>query len=352
MDDSLFYTGSYTQKGAPAPKPIGKGIGCYRFNHNEGTIAFLRSTDQRNPSYLTVSRDGNYLFAIEELLGNEKPRVCSYKIGSQGSLSLINYQVLAGDHACYLAECGNTLVVANYTSGNWLSFPIMNDGSLGKCHQTIQHQGKGTDRIRQEGPHVHMVYPIDDNIMYAVDLGIDMLKAYRLDNTTNTWKALAGEDVYLEKGMGARHMVMGPNKDVIYVLGELSGEISVLVRQSNGFSSVQKISLCPDDYKGAFSGAAIRIHPNGNFLYASNRGDDSISVYAIDKVTSQLSLVAHYNSGDKTPRDFNIHPSGKWLIVANQDSNALVVFKLNPKNGRLSYHMETVAETPVNICWL
>ncbi len=348
----IFYTGSYTVDGVPVSGAKGKGIGCFKLDQSNGEVQLLRFTQQRNPSYLTISEDGKFLYAVEEMTEELNPKVFSYRIGEKGKLTLLNSQELTGAYACHLALIKDRLVVANYMTGNALSYPVNVDGSLGTCHQIIQHKGTGPNLERQEGPHAHMVYPFNNDHLFLVDLGIDKANAYRLDAETKEWKAVPDLDISFPPGTGPRHMVIDTTGDRAFVLSELSGEIFVFEKAGNQFKQVQKISFIPQNYEADFGGAAIRLHPNGRFLYASNRGPDSIAIFEIDSATGQLSLVTHQSTEGKAPRDFNIDPSGEWLIAANQDSNSLVVFKIDSEKGTLSKTSAIDVGTPVNISWL
>lgn len=347
-----FYTGSYTQEGTPANYPKGKGIGCFALNQNTGEVELCHYSPHRNPSYLLISKDKKYLYAVEEMYENLKPRVFSYSIENNGMLNLINSQELSGDYACHLAIVQNKLVVANYVSGNALSFPILEDGGLGSCHQVIQHVGKGINKERQETAHVHMVYPFNTNDMFLVDLGLDKAKAYQLNDHTKNWEPVPEFDIQIESGAGARHMVLDETQTYAFILSELTGAIFALKKERNGFKQFQKISFVPKHYKENFGGAAIRLHPTGKFLYASLRGSNTIAIFKVNKEHKTLSLVEYQSTEGKTPRDFNIDPSGQWLIAANQDSDTLVVFKIDKKTGVLNEKYKKTVETPVNITWL
>ncbi|PKQ64842.1 hypothetical protein BZG02_03040 [Labilibaculum filiforme] len=347
----IFFTGSYTQNGSPATNPQGKGIGCFQLNMESGEVNLVQYTNQRNPSYLAISEDKQYLYALEEMFESLHPQVFAYRIGEKGELDLINSQMLVGDYACHLAIIHDHLVVANYVSGNIVSYPIASDGSLSPYHQLIQHQGKGPNKVRQEAAHAHMIYPFGDHQMYVLDLCLDQAKAYNFNQVSKEWKANVDLDINIEAGAGARHMVMDKFEDYAYVLSELSGEIFVSAKKKNKFEVLQKIAFVPDNYEGEFGGAAIRLHPNGEFLYASCRGSDSIAIFKIDDEQKTLTVVAYQATEGKTPRDFTIDPSGKWLIVANQDSNKLVVFEINQETGELKSKSKITVETPVAICW-
>lgn len=346
----FFYTGSYTQKGAPAVNPHGKGIGCFQFDSEKGTITNVNYTSLRNVSYLTVSSDSKYLYAVEELAETEYPKVYAYQIKKDGNLNLLNSQKLIGDYACHLSIVDGRLMVANYGTGNALSFPILKDGFLGSCEQIIQHKGVGPNKERQEAAHAHMVYPFDHNKVFVVDLGLDKATAY-VHDASNQWIASKAEDISVDPGAGSRHMTMDKTQTYAYLLGELDGHIYVVKKEKDGFQRVQKISFVPRSYHGDFGGAAIRIHPNGKYLYATCRGANTIAVFSINENTGILSLVHTISSFGTSPRDFNIDPSGKWLIVANQDSDSLVVFKIDSDNGMLEKHESFHVDTPVNISW-
>lgn len=347
----MFYTGSYTQQGAPAAHPTGKGIGCFELDGKSGALTFVCNTVQRSPSYLVISKDKTHLYAVEEMYENLNPLVHAYKIEKEGKLRLLNTQKIHGDYACHLAIIQDRLLIACYVSGNILSYPILKDGRLAPCEQEIKHKGIGHNKERQEAPHPHMIYPFHKEHLYAVDLTLDIAKAYRLDSDTKLWQESPSLDIKIDKGCGARHMVMHSKETFAFILGELTGEIVVADLRSKESKIVQKISIVPNIYHGEIGGAAIRMHPGGKYLYASNRGSDSIAIFKVDKATGKLSLVAHQPTEGKAPRDFNIDPTGTWLVVANQDSNTLVVFKINSMDGTLDLNSKINVETPVNICW-
>ncbi len=348
----MFYTGSYTQQGAPAANPTGKGIGCFQLNSESGAIELLHNTLQRNPSYLVISKDRNHLYAVEEMYESLNPQVHAYKIEKKGQLTLLNTQKINGDYACHLAIIQDKLVVACYVSGSILSYPIMEDGRLAACEQEIKHEGVGLNQKRQEAPHAHMVYPFSNDHIYVVDLTLDMAKAYRIDSRTGQWKKTPALDIKIEAGSGARHMVMDNKEELAFVLSELTGEIFVADLRGGESEIVQKISFVPRAYLGAIGGAAIRMHPSGEYLYASNRGSDTIAIFKVDKGSRKLTVVAHQSTEGKTPRDFNMDPSGEWLIAANQDSSTIAVFEINAIDGTLNLNSLVEVETPVNICWL
>lgn len=349
---AIFYTGSYTQDGAPAVNPKGDGIGCFQLNSETGEVQLLHYTKQRSPSYLVISDDKQFLYAVEEMYATLNPKIYAYKIEKDASLTLLNSQNITGDYACHLAIIKDRLVIANYVSGNALSYPILADGSLAPLSQEIKHEGRGPNKERQEAAHAHMIYPFSDNNMYVIDLTLDTAKAYQFDEKNEEWFANSDADIKIDSGSGARHMIMDENEDHAYVLGELTGEVFVSDLQDSHKKITQKISFIPKHQDGAIGGAAIRIHPNGTFLYASNRGTETITIFKIDKKTGTLVLVDYQSTQGKTPRDFNIDETGNWLITANQDSDNLVIFQINQQTGLLQVKSTLNVNTPVNICWL
>ena len=348
----IFYTGSYTHESSPAPHPKGEGIGCFRLDPSTGNIKLIHYTSHRNSGYLAISGDHKCLYAVEEMHPNFNPKVFTYKIKDGGKLGLLNTQELEGGHACHLAIANEKLVVANYMTGNALSFPVLKDGTLGSTYQVIQHTGTGPNKERQKGPHVHMVYPFSNDRLFIMDLGIDTAKAYRLNSKTENWEATPEWDISVEPGVGARHMTMDATGNLVFILSELSGEIFVFENQGTGFVRLQKISFVPEGYKRPTAGAAVRMHPVRRFLFASCRESNTIAVFRIHEKSKMLSFIAHHSSEGRTPRDFNIDPTGHWLIVANQDSDSLVVFKIDQQWGTLKKCSEMQVGTPVNISWL
>ena len=286
------------------------------------------------------------------MYANLNPEVYAYKIGENGELTFLNKQKIAGDYACHLAIIQDRLVVASYVSGNALSYPILEDGSLAPFDQEIKHEGTGPNAERQEAAHAHMIYPFGEDGMYVVDLTLDAAKAYKFNAVSKLWTVTPKLDIKIEAGSGARHLVMDGTGETVYVLSELSSEVFVADLCGEEPEIIQKISFIPESHNGAVGGAAIRMHPEGEFLYASNRGSETIAIFRIDKTSKKLSLVGFQSTEGKTPRDFNIDSSGRWLIAANQDSNTLVVFEINPRDGTLKMKSKVEAETVVNICWL
>ena len=335
-----IFAGCYTKKISEELNGKGEGIYCFDFNTSSGQLKLVDVIPAQNPSYLTLSKDGKFLYAVEEVLMDESPKIRAYKINQEGklpTLTSINEQELPGSFACHLSLSNSQthLVVASYMSGNVLVYPIDANGGILPFTQNIQHEGSGPDKQRQEAPHPHMIYPTGTNGIFVVDLGLDLAKAYELDSKTGQMIETPESDISIRKGAGARHMVLHPDLDFAFVFSELSAEVFSFRNTGKKYELIEVLPSLPDDHTITPSGAAIRMHPNGKFLYVSNRSNNSITIFQFDKQSEKLSLVGYEASGGKTPREINIDPTGKWLLVANQDSDSIVVFGINQSNGLL-----------------
>lgn len=345
-----FYTGSYNQKNSPAQNPTGDGIGICHLDAITGEITVDAYQTHRNPSYLCISKNNEYLYAVEELPEGNGARVFSYEICIDNRLKQIDTKEIPGGYACHLAICASQLVIVNYMSGDALSFNILEGGYLSDHYQVIQNYGNGPNKLRQESPHMHMVYPWEKNKLFIVDLCLDNAQGYVFNRRSGKWEKEEYVNLNIDPGAGARHMVMSNDKSLAFVLGELTSEIFVFRKNNRSFGLVQKISFM-NDYSLMPSGAAIKIHPDGKYLYASDRTSNQIAIFKIDRSKQNLSLMEFVDTGGKCPRDFSFDPSGNWLIVANQDSNNLVVFRVNKENGLLVRHSIANVKTPVNVCF-
>ena len=271
-----------------------------------------------------------------------------------GHLSYLNQQSTHGLAPCYASvePAGRYCLVANYETGNLCVLPIQEDGSLGEATDTVQFAGSGPNPERQEGPHAHMVTPSPDGgFILAVDLGTDRLMAFRLDRERGTLSPADPPWTQMPPGAGPRHLAFHPHRPFAYVISELKSTIIVCRydAQQGTFAAVQTISTLPDDFTGQNLGAEIMVAPSGRFVYASNRGHDSLAIYAVDPETGQLALVGHEASQGVGPRAFTIDPSGALLLVANQDTDTVVTFWIDGDSGTLRATGH-VAAVPTPVC--
>ena len=261
--------------------------------------------------------------------------VIAFRIGAGGLLTPIDRTTSEGSAPCFVSvtDDGRHLLVANYASGSVAAIELDADGRFAGLAARHQHSGAGP-HPRQEGPHAHCIRPGASGLAarsaYAVDLGTDRVIRYSLDD------GLAPVDEFaLPPGAGPRHIVFHPSHPVAFIVCELDNTlVTADVDPGTGALRTRSITpTLPDDFDGDAVAAEVRIHPDGRHLYVSNRGHDSIAVFAFDDSHEAPRPITHVACGGATPRNFAIHPSGRTLLVANQDSNALVSFAIDPDSG-------------------
>ncbi|HEX3890902.1 MAG TPA: lactonase family protein [Verrucomicrobiae bacterium] len=336
--ESLVYFGTYT--GAKS-----KGIYVSRFDSTSGVLSAPElAAEIRNPSFLAVAPGGHFLYAVSEVNqtgGKNTGAVSAYAVDTAtGKLTPLNQQDSGGTGPCHLAvdATGKCLLVANYTGGSIAALPIHADGSLGEAATVIQHSGSSVNANRQAGPHAHSVYPSPDNrFVLNCDLGLDKVFAYRLDADAAGLSAGNPPFATVAPGSGARHLAFSANGKFVYVVSEMASTITAFSYDATNaaMTEVQSVSTLPKDFSGSSACAEIVLHPSGKFLYASNRGHDSIALFSVDEKTGRLTLVEHTSTQGRTPRHFTIDPAGRWLIAENQASNSVFVFAIDADTGKL-----------------
>jgi 6-phosphogluconolactonase len=337
----LFYVGTYTEEGSKS-----KGIYAYRYDAKTAEITPLGlAAETTNPSFVAVHPNGHFLYAVNEV-GNYKGLnsggVSAFAIDhATGKLTFLNEVPSRGADPCYIIvdQTGKYVLVANYTGGSVAVFPVLADGKLGEASGFVQHTGKGTNPERQEGPHAHSIDLSPDNRFAMVDdLGLDELLVYKFDGAKGSLTPNGPPFAKVDAGAGPRHFVLRPDGKFAYVIAEMGHTVTVFSNDaaSGKLQPLQTITTLPKDFTGRNDDAEIRVHPSGKFLYASNRGDDSIAIYAIDKSRGTLTQVGSVHTGGKEPRSFEIDPTGILLFAANQKSDNIVVFRIDPKTGSLT----------------
>ncbi|MDP4285627.1 MAG: lactonase family protein [Bacteroidota bacterium] len=331
-----LFIGTYTNTGS-------KGIYVYNFDATNGNVQWISNTDSaNNPSYLTVSKNGNYVYAVNETSGANPGRVSAYSFNKKnGKLHFLNTQFSGGEAPCYVATSmdGKWLTVANYSSGSATAFRINKNGSLQPYAQLIQDTGGSINKARQESAHVHeTVFSPDNGYLLTPDLGTDKIMIYKF-NPSAKKPLIPFNPAYISvtPGYGPRHITFHPNKKFAYLIGELSGKVNVYKYNNGNFLEIQSISAHPESFKGTIGSAEVYVSPDGKFLYASNRGDENtITIFLINTVTGKLKLRGYQPTLGKAPRHFMIDPSGNYLLVANQDSDNIVIFKRDKSTGLLT----------------
>jgi len=355
----VMYVGTYTGKGS-------EGIYAYRYDTESGKVSpigLAAKTD--NPSFLAVDAGRRFLYAVNEshdYQGQASGGVTAFAIDRvTGKLEKLNEVASRGADPCFISfdRSHKYLLVANYTGGNIAVLPIHSDGRLGEASSVVKDEGAlGPNKERQEAAHAHWVGTSAGNrFAYVADIGLDRILIYKFDSSKgllssgepSAAKAKSDENFFSAKlapGTGPRHVAFSSDGGFMYVLGEMDSTVTVFANhRKETFRSIQKISTLPAGFSGENTGAEIAIHPNGKFLYTSNRGDDSIALFTIDHATGKLTFVERVPTEGKQPRFFTLDPSGSRLLVANQNTGNIVEFKINQATGRLT-SAEEVARVP------
>jgi 6-phosphogluconolactonase len=352
----LVFVGTYTAK------TESKGIYAYELDANSGKLAPKGvAAETPDPSWVAVHPSGKYAYAANE--AGKASTVSAFLLDAKsGKLALLNQIPSLGEDPCYLSfdKTGKYLFVANYSSGTVAVFPVLADGRLGEHTALVKDQGAtGPNKERQEAPHAHWIGVTPDNLFALVaDLGLDEVLMYRFDANKGSLVPHDPALLTLEAGAGPRHIAIHPDGRFVYVLNELKSTVTVFssaAEKKNQPDLVlkQQISALPKDFSGRNDTAEIALDPSGKFLYASNRGHDSIAIFSVDPAKGTLTLVAHVPTGGKEPRHFAIDPSGKYLLAENQLSNSIVVFRIDSATGGLKPTGEVVeVPSPVNIAFL
>jgi 6-phosphogluconolactonase len=349
----IAYVGTYTAK------TNSKGIYAFRFDPEKGQLTSIGVAAQTpDPSFLAVHPNGKYLYAVNEIgnfNGGPSGALSAFAIDAKtGALKFLNQVSTRGAGPCYVSldKTGAFVLVANYDSGSIASFPVQYDGSLGTASGFVQHSGSGANKERQEGPHAHWIGTSPDNrFALAVDLGLDEVIVYGLDSSKGIFTPVLSGFAKVKPGSGPRHLAFSPTGKFAYVLSEMASAVTVFSYQAkNGaFLLLQTISALPKDYTGQTSAAEIAVHPSGKFLYTSNRGHDSIAIFAIDERKGTLKSLGQILTGGKTPRHFAIDPTGAYLLAENQESNNIVIFQIDAATGSLTPTGKTI-DVPSPVC--
>ena len=332
--DLILYVGTYTR-----PQKS-KGIYAWRFQPATGSMSPIGLVaETASPSFLAVHPNQKFLYAVNEV---NTGTVSAFAIEPEtGKLKLLNQVSTKGGGPCHLTtdRTGKWLYAANYGTGSVAAFPVHDDGSLGESSAFVQHTGSGANPQRQRGPHAHMTLMAPENrYVFVADLGLDQVLGYPVDANRGGMATDAPVITKIAPGSGPRHMAFRPDGKFLYVLNEILCTVTALRYDAmhGTTEEIQTIPTLPADFTGTKSTAEIAAHRNGNLLYASNRGHDTIAAFRIDSASGKLTLIGHTPTRGKTPRNFAIDPTGAWLFAANQDSDNMSVFRLDAKTGSLS----------------
>ena len=356
MEHWSVYTGGYTEPIQMASGEIvpgrGKGIGICTMDKVTGELrctAMLPAAP--NPSHLTCTADGRYLYCVSELkeFGGVPGAIVSAFAAEADGLRLLSRQATCGADPCFvhLWRDERWLLVTNYSGGSVAVFPVGDDHALGPAACILRHTGHSTDPQRQQSPHPHQILPAPDGVhIYVPDLGLDRLVCYRFDDQTGWLTKDGWPDIPGLPGQGIRHGVFSADGTRLYVMTEMAAQVNVY-RYDPAAGAAELIQTCDAAARGAgVLGAAIRLHPSGKWLYVSVRGADVLVTFRIG-ADGCLTEQSRIGSGGMIPRDFELTPDGRFLLAADQDSDRLCVFTIDAAGDP---HPHTTCKTPIGAC--
>lgn len=344
--DTLVYFGSH--RTGP-----GVGLSVSHFDTDTGVLTkpeFL--VESQAPAFFVIAPDGRHLYAANS---NNPGGLSAFSIEPRtGRLTAINRVLAGGGDSSFVSldQTARFALIANYQGGNIAAFALRPDGGLGDWTGFAQHTGKSIHPQRQTKPFAHAIVTSPDNRFALVpDLGVDKVFIYRFDATTGSLKPHTPDATIIAPGSGPRHVRFHPNGRWVYLINEIASSVIAFTwdAAAGTLAEQQTISTLPADFKGESAGAELEVHPNGKFLYASNRGHDSLAAFAIDATSGRLTLIGHISSRGKTPRNFALDPTGKWIVCTNHGSDNAVIFRVNADNGQLTPVGEPVA-VPYPFC--
>src|SRR5262244_3265626 len=353
----FVYVGTYTAPGVPpggTHPSIAVGIYVFRMDPSDGGLTPLQIVPASNPSFLALHPTQTLLYSVNE---DTAGRVSAYALNpANGNLTFLNTAAANGQFTTHINvhPSGQYVYAANYGTGSFPVYRILANGSIGAMTDQFQSVGNGTgpNPARQEGPHAHQILTdVGGGHVFGVDLGADKVNALNLDLLSGLFSPNTVPFVPVASGSGPRHMVFHPDRQHAYVLDELTSSITVFdydpVR--GAFIWKQTLSTLPDNFTGTNTTAEIRVHPTGQFLYNTNRGHNSVTMYGVDAITGELDVIGWESTRGEWPRGMNIDLSVRFLYAANQNPVTIDIFHVEPSNGRLKFSTIVNTPTPVDV---
>ena len=350
--DQFLLIGTYTNNGS-------EGIYVYKFNTATGEMAYVSKARAENPSYLDITPNGKFVYAVGENGGDRPGDVNAFEFDSKtGQLRFLNREGSGGDHPCYVSVAmqnsgGYYVTAANYTGGSFSVRKTTPEGILATGVQVVQHYGSSVHPGRQTKPHVHStIFSPGEKYLLVSDLGMDEVRIYPFSKKSempiDTTKVIV---VKTSPAAGPRHLAFHKTLPVFYVVEEISGTVTAWELHKKDAEKLQTIAsdtITQTDDKGS---ADIHLSPDGRFLYTTNRGKaNNIAIYAVDAKTGLLSIKGYSSVLGEKPRNFMIDPTGNFLLVANQNSNNIVVFKRDSYTGLLTPTGKQLTEIKSPVC--
>ena len=345
----LAFVGTYTgQTGS-------KGIYAFDFDSSAGKLTPKGlAAETPSPSWVAIHPSGKFAYAANET--GKGSTITAFSLDAKSAkLTQLNQLSALGEDPCYLSfdKTGKYLFAANYGSGNVVVFPILSDGNLGQPTANVKDAGPlGPNKERQEAPHAHWVQVSPDNrFVFVSDLGLDGILSYRFDSSKGTLTPNDPPIAKLDPGAGPRHVAFAPSGKFIYVVSELKNTVTAFSYNADKgtLHEFQVLSTLPDAFTGRNDDAEISVHPDGKWLFASNRGHDTIAVFSISPADGSLTHIGEFPTGGKEPRHFTIDPTGKFLLAENQNSNSIAVFRIDTAKGTLT-QVSIANDFPSPVC--
>ena len=325
----------------------GSGIYTSTLNANGEMSEPRLAVKQKNPSFFAIHPKLDFLYAVTETNrkdSNSPAAITSYRFdGSQFASSktpglvLVNTQPIDGDDPCHVSidPTGLFLAVANYSSGSIVVYPIAPDGSIRPASSLVDHTIHEPNKQQQVKAHAHCTLWMDNHFLLVTDLGMDKVFVYDLNRETG--KLSLASTMPLAKGSGPRHLSVHPSGQWVYIINERNMTLTAATWKAPQLTELGTVSTLPTDAKGTdFSTAEVLVHPNGNFVYGSNRGHNTIGSFKVDAHSGKLAAIGHTSSNGKTPRNFRFTPKGDFLLAENQQSDSIHSFRINEKTGELT----------------
>jgi 6-phosphogluconolactonase len=347
---TAFYVGTYTDGAS-------KGIYRLELNPESGRLSDPALVAEAvNPSFLAWHPSRDVIYAVSETNTNGPRKagaVMAFRVTAGGKLEKINEQTSGGAHPCYVSVNAEAthVFVANYSGGSVAAFPLQADGGIGEASALVKHKGSSVHAARQRQPHAHAILPVRGSpFVLAADLGIDRVLVYRFDRSRGSLTPHEPAGVGTTPGAGPRHLALSPSGDTLFVINELQSTVASYAWDVNAgtLRPSVAVSTLPDGFTGSNTTAEVTVHPNGRFVYGSNRGHDSIAVFRVNGDRT-LTRVGTYPTDGRQPRHFAIDPTGTFLLAANQKSDSIVVFRVDQETGALT-NTGVSARVPTPVC--
>lgn len=334
----------------------GKSEGIYLSTFDTGSGEFTEpvlGAKYTNPNFLALNAGKSLLYTVGNSPAGPRGSVAVFKI-ADGKLELLAEAPSGGNGPCHLALSpdGSTVAVANYSNGATATIHLTPDGLFGNAGSSVRLDGQGPRGDRQDGPHAHQASFVGNNVLLVPDLGLDKVLAWKVNPADSTFVAHKPAGWAGKPGAGPRHIAFSPDNKNVYVINELENSVTPCTfdAAAGSMETLQEsLPTLPADWKGNNTTAEIAVHPNGRYVYASNRGHDSIAVFKRDPDTGKLSPLQIAPCGGQVPRNFVITPDGRWIVCAHQDSNTLSAIPIDTATGLLG-DVKTTVKAPNPVC--